>query len=152
MVPTTHLHLGHVRMRSALTAYRTSRQVHTIMDSVLGCADCRRSNRASNSLKTLKCTMPVPAAARLLRSWVRIPPGAWMFVVNVLCCQVEVCATSWSLVQRSPTDCGTSLCMWSRNVNEEALAQWGAVAPKTNKQRNYMTLTASQFNILIAYA
>ena len=27
-------------------------------------------------------------------------------VVNVVCCQVEVCASSWSLVQRSPTDCG----------------------------------------------
>jgi hypothetical protein len=25
-------------------------------------------------------------AARLLRSWVRIPPGAWMFVVCVVCC------------------------------------------------------------------
>ena len=34
------------------------------------------------------------AAARLLRSWVRIPPGAWMFVVSVVCCQVEVFATS----------------------------------------------------------
>jgi hypothetical protein len=26
--------------------------------------------------------------------------------VNVVCCQVEVSATDWSLVQRSPTDCG----------------------------------------------
>jgi hypothetical protein len=43
------------------------------------------------------------AAARLLRSWVRIPPGAWVFVVSVVCCQVEVSATSWLLVQRSPT-------------------------------------------------
>ena len=34
------------------------------------------------------------AVARLLRSWVRIPPGAWMFVVSVVCCQVEVSATS----------------------------------------------------------
>ena len=25
-------------------------------------------------------------AARPLRSWVRIPPGAWMFVVSVVCC------------------------------------------------------------------
>jgi hypothetical protein len=50
-------------------------------------------------------------AARLLRSWVRIPPGAWMFVVCVVCCLVEVSATSWSLVQRSPTDCGASLCV-----------------------------------------
>jgi hypothetical protein len=32
---------------------------------------------------------------------------AWMFI----CCQVEVSATSWSLVQRSPTECGASLCV-----------------------------------------
>jgi len=29
----------------------------------------------------------------------------------VLCCQEEVSATNWSLVQRSPTDCGASLCV-----------------------------------------
>jgi hypothetical protein len=34
-----------------------------------------------------------------------------MFVVSVVCCQVEVSATDWSLVQRSPTDCGVSLCV-----------------------------------------
>jgi hypothetical protein len=28
--------------------------------------------------------------------------------VSVVCCQVEVCATGWSLVQGSPTDCGVS--------------------------------------------
>ena len=64
--------------------------------------------------------MPIPVAvwskarsvaACLLRSWVRIPPGTWMFVVSVVCCQVEVPATNWSLVQRSPTDCGASLCV-----------------------------------------
>jgi len=30
-------------------------------------------------------------------------------VVSVVCCQVEVSATSWSLVQRNPTDCSASL-------------------------------------------
>ena len=34
-----------------------------------------------------------------------------MSVVIVVCCQVEVSATSWSLVQRSPTDCDESLCV-----------------------------------------
>jgi hypothetical protein len=29
--------------------------------------------------------------------------------VCLLCCQLEVSVTSWSLVQRSPTDCGASL-------------------------------------------
>jgi len=39
-------------------------------------------------------------------------------VVNVVCCQGEVSATGWSLVQRSR--------VWSKNlVNEEAVAHWG---------------------------
>ena len=41
------------------------------------------------------------AAACLPRLWVRIPPRTWMSVVSVVCCQVEVSATSWSLVQES---------------------------------------------------
>jgi hypothetical protein len=50
------------------------------------------------------------AAECLLGSWVRIPPGAWMFVsCECLCCQVEVYATGRSLVQRSPTDCDVCL-------------------------------------------
>jgi hypothetical protein len=51
-------------------------------------------------------------AAPLLRSWVRIPPGhGCLSVLCVRCCQVEVSATSWSLVRRSTIDCGASLCV-----------------------------------------
>jgi len=32
----------------------------------------------------------------------------YLSVVSVVCCQVEVSATRWSLVQRIPTDCGAS--------------------------------------------
>jgi hypothetical protein len=43
-------------------------------------------------------------------------------VVSVVCCQVEVSATSWSLVQRSPTEC-VCVWVWSWSLdNEEALA------------------------------
>ena len=52
-------------------------------------------------------------AARLLRLWVRIPPGAWIFV-SCECCVLsgrEVSATDLSFVQRSPTECGASLCV-----------------------------------------
>jgi hypothetical protein len=56
-------------------------------------------------------------ATRLLILWVRIPPGAWMSVVCVVCRQLEVLATSWSLVQRSPTDCDASLCVIYRVFN-----------------------------------
>ena len=49
------------------------------------------------------------AAARLLRLWVRIPPGhGFLSVVSVVFCQVEVSSTSWSLFQRSPTDIAAS--------------------------------------------
>jgi hypothetical protein len=66
------------------------------------------------------------AAARLLGWRVPIPPGhGCLSDVSVVCCQVEVSATGWSLVQRSPTECGES-CVWSRNLkNEEALASIG---------------------------
>jgi hypothetical protein len=41
--------------------------------------------------------------------------------VSVVCCQVEVSATSWSLVQRSPTECGVSkVCDREASKNEEA--------------------------------
>ena len=36
--------------------------------------------------------------------------GMDVSVVSVVCCQVEISATSWSLVQRSPTHCGASQC------------------------------------------
>jgi hypothetical protein len=34
----------------------------------------------------------------------------YMSLVSVVCCQVEVCATGWSLVQRSPADWRVSGC------------------------------------------
>ena len=38
------------------------------------------------------------------------PAGAWMSVLGVLCCQVEVSASVCSFVQRSPTECGVCEC------------------------------------------
>jgi hypothetical protein len=37
----------------------------------------------------------------------RLGHGCLSFV-SVVCCQVEVSATGWSLVERSPTECGVS--------------------------------------------
>jgi uncharacterized membrane protein YfbV (UPF0208 family) len=57
---------------------------------------------------------------------------------------VECCVLSgwglWSLVQRSPTDCDASLCVWYRNVvNEEAMARVGLQRQRkqTNKQTRH---------------
>ena len=75
------------------------------------------------------------AAACLLRLWVRIPPGAWTFDCweCFVCCQVEFSGTSWSLFQRSPTDCGASLCVIQKSREWGGPGPLGAVAPKTNK-------------------
>ena len=71
-------------------------------------------------------------AASLLGLRVRIPLGARsLSVVIVVCCQVEVSATGWSLVQRSATDCGVCHCVWSRNLkNEAALTRVGLLCQK----------------------
>jgi hypothetical protein len=50
------------------------------------------------------------AAARLLGLRVRIPTGHCLSLVSVVCYQVEVSESGWSLVQRIPTDCGVSEC------------------------------------------
>jgi hypothetical protein len=77
--------------------------------------------------------LPIPVAVRS-KAWVygrsltrivgsnlRIPPGACLSLVSVVCCQVEVSATSWSLVQRSPTECGVSKqCDREASKNEAA--------------------------------
>jgi hypothetical protein len=44
-----------------------------------------------------------------------------MSLVSVVCCQVEVSARGWSLVQRSPTECGVSkVCDRETSKNKEA--------------------------------
>jgi hypothetical protein len=75
------------------------------------------------------------AAARLLRLLVRIPTGGTDVCRECcVCCQVEVSEKRWLLV-RGVLPTVVRRRVWSRNlVNEEALAHWGAVAPKTNKQ------------------
>jgi hypothetical protein len=55
--------------------------------------------RRSSTFEGIKMYFAGPrsrsAAARLLRLWVRIPPGAWtLSLVSVVCCEVEFSATS----------------------------------------------------------
>jgi hypothetical protein len=41
---------------------------------------------------------------------VGIPPGAWMPVSGVVCCQVDVSSMDRSIAQGSPTECSVSGC------------------------------------------
>jgi hypothetical protein len=69
----------------------------------------------------------------------------------LLCCQVEISATSWSLVQESPTDCGASLCLIYKSHEWGGPGlRWGSA---TEKKCNYIlshftiTISALQLNI-----
>jgi hypothetical protein len=57
--------------------------------------------------------------------------------VSVVCCQVKVSVTSWSLVQRSPTDCDVSKkCVIVKpRRNEKAQAHIGLSSLKKKEKR-----------------
>jgi hypothetical protein len=61
------------------------------------------------------------AFASLLGSTVRI---GCICLASVVCCQIEVSVTGRSLVQRSPTDCGASLCVIYKSH------KWGSPGPR----------------------
>jgi hypothetical protein len=67
--------------------------------------------------------------------------------VSVVCCQVEVSATGWSLVQRSPTDCVVSqMCVTMKpRRNEEAQAHIGLSSHReeNGQMRDRITLQLS---------
>jgi hypothetical protein len=70
------------------------------------------------------------AAVRLLGLWVRIPPGhGCLSLVNVVCCQVQVSASGWALVQRSLADCGVSKMSVILKPRQWGPGPLGAVAP-----------------------
>ena len=82
--------------------------------------------------------MPVPEAARSNVLGCGRSPGEIVgsnptrghecqSVVSVVCCEVQVSVSSRSFVQRSPTECGTSLCVIYISVCETF------VRPRTGK-------------------
>jgi len=83
-------------------------------------------------------------AARLLRLWVRIPPGAWIFV----CCECWLLSGKRSLrridhLSRGVLPTVVRCCVWSRNPeNEEAKARYRAV-----KVQSHMGCNARETNI-----
>jgi hypothetical protein len=92
--------------------------------------------------------MPVPVAARSKAVVYGRSPTAIVgsnssgsmdicLLCVCLCCQVEVSATSWSLVQRSPTDCGASLCVIKkpRELGGHS-PRWAAVPEKIINEIN----------------
>jgi hypothetical protein len=57
-----------------------------------------------------------------------------MSLVSVVCCQVEVSATGWSLVQRSPTECSVfKLCDHETSTKRGGPGPYRAVKPWKKK-------------------
>ena len=109
---------GFLRLKLKRTLLPRSTLLHTL-HSCFKKSDSSQMHGTFQFIPEHNLISPVPVAARsrrrssatrLLRLLVRIQPGAWTFIVYE-CCQVEISATSWSLVQRSPTDCGASWCV-----------------------------------------
>jgi hypothetical protein len=74
-------------------------------------------------------------AARLLGLWFRIPPGAWMSVSCVVCCQVEVSASGWSLVQRRTIECPFSM----RDCEASTMRRPRPTRGRRARKKNVMT-------------
>jgi len=63
---------------------------------------------------------------------VKYPPsnpagGVEMYLVNVVCRQLEVSVSGWSLLPKSPTECGVSEC--DHEASWEDPGPQGAVVP-----------------------
>jgi hypothetical protein len=76
------------------------------------------------------------ADARLLRLWIRIPPGAWMSV-SCECCVLSgrrLCDELISRPEKSYRLWYVNVCDLKNLVNEAVVVPLRAVAPKRNKQ------------------
>ena len=86
----------------------------------------------------------IPAAARS-KAWFKDgliagiagsnPVRRHDWVLWVLCCQVEVSASGWSLFQRSPTECAVSECDFETSTKRRPRPT-GASEPKKTKIKN----------------
>jgi hypothetical protein len=127
--------LTDVRVKLSVSLYtlrrhvgRVEMQLHSLLNSVLH----------GNGPTQWPCGLRRKStAARLLRSWVRISPGAWMSV----CC--ECCVLSGRGLRNEPiTRPEESYRLWcvvvcdlekTIIVNEEAKTHWGVIAPREKK-------------------
>jgi hypothetical protein len=81
-----------------------------------------------------------------------MPPGhGCLSVVCCVCCQVEISATSWSLVQRSPTDCGALLCVIKKPRGRGGHRLRWAAEPEKRNNRGFRCLSKMQTKLLRKY-
>ena len=97
-----------------------------------------------NLLLSLSMTRPIPVAApskarvcgRSLCGIAGLKPAGGMDVSVLwvyVCCQAEVSATGWSLVQRDPTECGVSECDHETSIMKRPWSTRGCCAMEKGK-------------------
>jgi hypothetical protein len=111
-------------------------------------ADLRSPIQATRRSQRPRCLRCRSTVARLLRSWVRIPSGAWMFVCYV-CCVLSDRGFCDELITR-PRGVLLSAarrCVWSRNlVNEEVTDRAGLYSPRDTTTTTTTTTTTNNNN------
>jgi hypothetical protein len=95
-----------------------------------------------NSMTADRCGHAVwGVGLRLLACWKQtFESRQWhgcLYLLSVVCCHVEVSASGWSLVQRSPTDCSASLCVITKPRKQGGhRPHWAAEPEKTINSNN----------------
>ena len=75
------------------------------------------------------------------------PARAWISIVRVACRQVEVSATSWSLIQSIPTECGVTECDLEVSIMRRSWPSMGCRA----MGKGLVTLLLTQFHKIHIY-
>ena len=92
------------------------------------------------------------AVARLLGLRVRTPPGhGYLSLMSVVCCQVEVSASGWSLVKRSSIECGVSECYRESSIMRRSWTTMGCRAIGGEAQTLEKFLFPISTNVVMNY-
>jgi hypothetical protein len=71
-----------------------------------------------------------------------------VYLVSVVCCQVEISATVRSLVQSSPTDCGVLLCVIKRPQKRGGYGPRWAAAPQKKIRNSGVIILIEETDVL----
>jgi hypothetical protein len=69
-----------------------------------------------------------------------------MSLVSVVCCEVEVSATAWRLVQRSPNECSVSECDREVSITMRPWPTRGCCA-MGEKMTNFLIITSRNYQV-----
>ena len=125
-------------------------QIHTSVTLLTS-----RDLACSSGWLTCQHASQIPAVAQIaLTCWDRGFEShrrhGYLSVVRVVCCQVEVSATSWSLVQRSPTDCAASLCdLETSRIGAPCIYDISSLRVKTTVTRNTTDIAKIQHHLWV---